>query len=204
MSVICILDCVVERNRNITSFLAFRIFVRIKLFGRIYADDVLVLVAWLMLFASVVIFQSQQTAMYNQFVLAWGTFIPTPEELKAEETFMHTEFAIITMYYTSLWSVKLSVLVFFRRLGQKFRGQKTWWWCVTSLTVATWATCIGSMPITCLVGSLDDIYGKTAYPYTEAVVLNSCSKMRRPISTETSVEKYELYLFSRRDHRCSQ
>ncbi|MCJ1422458.1 hypothetical protein MMC29_000338 [Sticta canariensis] len=146
------------------SFLAFRLFVRIRSFGRIYADDVLVLVAWLLFFASVVILQSQQTAMYNQYALAWGTLIPTPEELKAEETFMHTEVAIIIMYYTSLWTVKLSVLVFFRRLGQKVRGQKIWWWCITSFTVATWAICIGTMRPQCFLRSLDYVIAKCTGP----------------------------------------
>ena len=95
------------------SFLAFRIFFRIKSFQRIYADDVLVLVAWLIFFACIVILQSQQTAMYKQFAFASGTFIPTPEELEAEKTFLHTKVALLIMYYTSLWTVKLSVLVFF-------------------------------------------------------------------------------------------
>lgn len=103
-------------------------------------------------------FQSQQTAMYNQITL--GGFYPTPEELEAEITFMHAELAILIMYYTTLWTVKLSVLVFFRRLGQKVRGQKIWWWCVTSFTVATWATCIGTVRPECFLRSLDYIIGK--------------------------------------------
>lgn len=90
------------------SFVAFRIFVRIKSFRRIYADDALVLIAWLMFLASAVIWQSQQTAMYEQFALSTGNVIPTPEQLAAERTFLRSEVATISMYYTSLWIVKLS------------------------------------------------------------------------------------------------
>lgn len=142
-------------------FLAFRIFVRIKSFRRIYADDVLVLIAWLIFFGSVVIFQSQHFAMYNQFALAQGTLVLTPEALEAENKFMHTEVAIIVMYYTSLWIVKLSVLIFFRRLGQNVRGH-IWWWCVTGFTVATWVTCIGTIP-KCYLRSVDYVISKWAY-----------------------------------------
>ena len=166
------------------AFLVFRIFVRIKSFRRIYADDVLVLIAWLVFFASTVIWQSQQTAMYEQFALSKGTFIPTPAQLEAERTFLRSEVATIFMYYTVLWTVKLSFLVFFRRLGQKVRGQKIWWWCVTGFTIATWATCIGTIGYKCLLRSLDYIFGKETYPHTEAMILSGGSGMRRSICTK--------------------
>ncbi|MCJ1262604.1 hypothetical protein MMC22_002474 [Lobaria immixta] len=146
------------------AFLAFRIFVRIKSFRRIYADDVLVLIAWLLFFVRAVIGQSQLTAMYQQFALSKGTFIPTPAQLEAERTFLRSNVATVFLYYTVLWTVKLSFLVFFRRLGQKVRGQKIWWWCVTGFTIATWAACIGTIGYKCLLGSLDYIFAECAGP----------------------------------------
>lgn len=178
------------------SFVAFRIFVRIKSFRRIYAADALVLIAWLMFLASAVIWQSQQTAMYEQFALSTGNVIPTPEQLAAERTFLRSEVATISMYYTSLWIVKLSFLVFFRRLGQKVRGQRIWWWCVTGFTIATWATCIGSMDFKCLLRSLDYVFGRQAYSHTRATILIGCSRMRRPIRTKFSMGQSRLWLCS--------
>ena len=90
----------------------------------------------------------------------------TPELLEAERTFLRSVVAINIMYYTSLWIVKLSFLIFFRRLGQNVRGGGIWWWCVTGFTVATWATCIGSLDIQCLTRSLDYIIGQEAYLHT--------------------------------------
>lgn len=144
------------------AFLVFRIFVRVKSFRRIYADDVLVLIAWLIFLTSTVIWQSQQTTMYRQFAIASGTVIPTPKQLAAEATLLHSKVATGSIYYTSLWIVKLSFLVFFRRLGQRVRGQKIWWWCVAGFTVATWATCIGTIAFKCLVRSLDFIIGTSS------------------------------------------
>lgn len=155
-------------------FLAFRIFVRIKSFRRIYADDVLVLTAWVMFFASAVIWQWQQTAMYEIFTLSSGTVIPTPEQSAAVRTSFRAQFVIISIYYTSLWIIKLSFLVFFRRLGHNVRGQKIWWWCVTALTIATWATCIGTTEFKCFLRPLDYIFGREAYPHARAMILSNC------------------------------
>lgn len=157
------------------SFLAFRIFVRIKTFRRIYADDFLVLTAGLMFFASALVWQSQHSAFSEQLAFSSGTVIPTPEELAAVTTCFRAEFAILGIYYTSLWIVKLSFLVFFRRLGQNVQGQKIWWWCVTGFTVATWATCIGTIDFKCFLRSLTDIYGRGASLQIGVVTLNACA-----------------------------
>lgn len=139
-------------------FVVFRIYVRIKSFRRVYADDFLVVLAWLLLLTSAIIWQTQQTSMYTQFRLSSGNVVPTPEILAAERTFLRTEVATIFMFYTCLWSVKISVLIFFRRLGQKVKGHRVWWWCVLALTVATWATCIGDIQYPCLLKSLEYIF----------------------------------------------
>lgn len=152
-------------------FLAFRIFVRISSFRRIYVDDILVLVAWLLFLASAIIWQSQQTAIYDQFAEVAGTMAPTPEWLAAEKTLLRAEAATITMYYTSLWIVKLSFLLFFRRLGQNVKGHTTWWWCVLAFTVATWFTCIGSISFNCLLRPLQYIYSKFPGPMPKALRL---------------------------------
>ena len=185
-------------------FVAFRVFVRIKSFRRIYADDVIVIIAWLMFLASAVIWQSQQKAMYEQFILSAGTVIPTPEQLAAERKFLRSQVATVGIYYTSLWMVKLSFLVFFRRLGQNVRGQRIWWWCVTGFTVATWVTCIGSMGFKCLLRSLDYIFGRVTYSHTETTILKYCSQMRKPICTKFSMGNSRIWMCSRRDHRCSK
>lgn len=107
-----------------------------------------------MFFVSAVIWQSQQAAMYTeQFVFSSETIIPTPQQLAAERKLLRAEVPAIMMSYTSLWIIKVSFLVFFRRLGRDFRGQKIWWWCLMGFTIATWATCIGRMDFKCLLRS---------------------------------------------------
>jgi hypothetical protein len=145
-------------------FFVFRICVRIKSFKRLYADDFLVLLAWLSLFGSAIVWQTQQTAMYHQYDLAAGKVSPTPEILEAEIVFLRTEVATIILFYVCLWCVKISFLIFFRRLGQNVRGLRVWWWVVLGFTIAFFATCIGDTQYSCLLRSLDWILSMQELP----------------------------------------
>ena len=145
-------------------FLVFRIFVRVKSFKRIYADDFFVMAAWIMILASSIIWQTQKDALYAQYELASGKATLTPQLVSQNQTLLRTQLSIIMMFYCSLWSVKLSFLLFFRRLqqGQNVKGQRIWWWCVMGFTIATWASCIGDIQYQCLVTSFEWIACKSS------------------------------------------
>ena len=131
-----------------------------------------------MLLASAVIWQTQLDAAYTQFDLASGLAVPTPEVLEAEKTFLRFQVAILFLFYSSLWSVKLGVLIFFRRLGQKVRGQKIWWWVVLAFTLATYATCIGNIQYPCLLRSLEFIFSTyDPIEFGKRTMLNFCRPM---------------------------
>ena len=140
-------------------FLIFRFFVRFKSFHKIYADDYLVLAAWLMVLATAVLWQTQISAMYLNYGLANGVVLPTPEVIADLNTFYKSSLAIDVLFDSCLWSVKLSFLLFFRRLGDRVQGQRTWWWCVLWFTIATYFTCIGTVPYQCLARSVQFIFG---------------------------------------------
>lgn len=142
------------------AFLVFRIFVRIKSFKRMYADDFLVISAWAMILASSIIWQTQKHALYAQYALTTESL--TPHVISQEQTLLRIELVIIMMFYCSLWCVKLSILLFFRRLqqGQSIRKQEIWWWCVFGFTVATWVICIGLIQYQCLARSFESIVRK--------------------------------------------
>ena len=146
-------------------FLIFRIFVRLKSFHKVYADDFLVSLAWLMILASSIIWQTQQSHMYTQFRLAAGRVEPTPEVLAGERSFLYAEFAIEVLFSLTLWAVKFSFLVFFRRLGSSVRGQIVWWWCVMVFTVAALVTIIGTLDYQCELRSLGYIFSMRSLLY---------------------------------------
>ena len=106
------------------------------------------------------IWQTQKHALYAQY--APTTESLTPHFISQQRTVLRLELVIFLMYHCSLWCVKLSILLFFRRLqqGQSIRKQKIWWWCVLSFTVATWVISIGLVQYQCLVRSFEWIARK--------------------------------------------
>ncbi|KAL8915920.1 MAG: hypothetical protein Q9172_006563 [Xanthocarpia lactea] len=141
-------------------FVVFRVFVRIKAFRRLWVDDALVLLAWLLLLAIAVIWQTQVEALYTQFKLTSQTILPTPEILDKQRIYFRFLAASIVAFYTCLFAVKLSFLIFFRRLGAKVKGQRTWWWIVLFFNIAAWITLIGSMGWPCMLKPLDYIFSR--------------------------------------------
>ena len=138
----------------------FRIFVRIKAFGRLWIEDGLVLLSWLLLLTTAIIWQTVIEALYEQYKLRSQTILPTPEILNGQRTYLRILPAVIISFYTCLFAVKLSFLFFFRRLGAKVSGQRVWWWLVFVFNVAVWITLIGSMGWPCMLKPLEYIFGK--------------------------------------------
>ena len=112
-----------------------------------------------MLLASAALWQNQDTPLYDQYPLEIGKILPTPKLLAAESSLLQTSVAEMVLFFCMLWTVKISVLIFFRRLlchGAKV--QDVWWWCVMGFTVATWAIGMGTIPYRCFSGSLQYIF----------------------------------------------
>ena len=121
-----------------------------------------------MLLASAALWQNQYTLLYDQYPQESGKILPTPKLLAAESSLLQTSVAEMVLFFSMLWMVKISVLIFFRRLlvhGAKV--QDVWWWCVMFFTVATWAIGVGTVPYRCFSSSLQYIsstyFGDTNY-----------------------------------------
>lgn len=132
-------------------FFAFRIYVRVETFHRVYPDDLLILAAWLMLFASTIIWQVNKDSMYEGIAITSGEITsPSLSNLHDVAKYLRASIAVMIFFYSCLWSVKISFLIFFRRLGHKVRGQKHLWWFVLIITLASYITSLGLIPYRCL------------------------------------------------------
>jgi hypothetical protein len=140
-----------------------RVSIRVKYAHRIWLDDVLIMLAWLMVLAATTLYQIEATNLYNHFPLVTGKLPATPQNLKNEASLLYAELAEFVLGFTILLFVKLSNLWFFRRLfftpGQS-PWLKTWWWFVTGWVIASWAVCIGTIPYNCLIKPIHFIMGK--------------------------------------------
>ena len=145
----------------------FRIITRVKYMHRIWLDDVLIILAWLMVLGSTTLYQIEATNLYNHFPLVTGKLPTTPQNLKNEVSLLYAELAEFVLAYTTLLFVKLSILWFFRRLfmtPQQSPLLKAWWWFVTGWVLASWAACIGTIPYNCLIKPIPFILGKLYNP----------------------------------------
>ena len=139
-------------------FFIFRIYVRVNSFRKLFVDDGLVLVAWLMVLATAILWHNINGAMYRSLLVTSGEVYPAPPTfVNDEQTFLRGSVAVIVLFYSSLWTVKLSFLIFFRRLGLGVNRQKQLWWCVLAITVASYFCCIGTIEYNCLVPSFAKI-----------------------------------------------
>ena len=139
--------------------------VRLKVFGRLHADDVLILFACLALLINTILWQFGQGGLYENIAASSGQLYPLPSGLDhATEQYLRKSIAVIIFFYTGIWSVKFSFLVFFKRLGHNVRNQSVVWWVVLAFTLAAYVTCLGTIQYTCLVSSFEYIESKYRMP----------------------------------------
>ena len=67
--------------------------VRIKYFHKIWADDVLIIVAWLMLCAAAILYQTQSVNLYNEYSSATGRIPSTLVNMAREGTLLSSTLA---------------------------------------------------------------------------------------------------------------
>ena len=134
-------------------FLIFRIYVRLKIFRRIFIDDPFVIAAWLMTVANAAIWQAAVGPLYLTVGVTNSQITVPPSEF--EENFFvtsHTGFASFILYYTSLYMVKASFLLFFRALGNKIKRQRLIWWAALLFMIASYVISCSLVDFKCFVG----------------------------------------------------
>lgn len=85
--------------------------------------------------------------------------MPT-DVLDRTQRLLRGNLAAYLLAYTSLWSVKISFIIFFRRFGDKLRNQRIAWYAVFGFCVASFAVCIGTVDYRCLTSSGPSMFRK--------------------------------------------
>ena len=141
-------------------FVLFRSFVKIKSFRKLFSDDFLVIAAWIMLLAFAVLWQVMAPTLYEQYAVESGQKLPDLGFISRDTHFLRSITPFTIFFYSCLWTVKLSFLLFFRRLGGRVRGQRIWWWCILVVTVLTWVSCIATFHYRCSLDLYESIICK--------------------------------------------
>ncbi len=146
-------------------FFGTRVAARIKFFRRLWADDAMVFIACLFLTTNTLIWQMSKEDLYEIIAVDSGQLYPPPVDLpERAQAYLRRSVAVIALFYSGLWAIKLSFMLFFRRLGQNVRNQKILWWTILVILVATWLACLGTIEYRCLLGSIEYIQSTTLQP----------------------------------------
>ncbi|KAL9002679.1 MAG: hypothetical protein Q9188_004405 [Gyalolechia gomerana] len=140
--------------------LLVRLYARWRSFKRLWFDDAFVIFAWLMALFTAIDWQIVARYMYQFISITSGQLWPPPASfVKDTENYYKGSVVVLVFFYTSLWAVKFSFLLFFRRLGHNVTGwHKVFWWSVFGFTVATYLVCIGDIQYSCLAVPLPKLF----------------------------------------------
>lgn len=138
-------------------FVAFRAYVRLRVFGRFQDDDFFVLLGWLILLTCTILWHVRRTLdlVYISFLVGYGTEAPPPYYVEHLTNWLRILFSELLLNMLGLWSIKFSFLALFRKLSENVRSERILWWIVTALTVAALGISIGVSYFPCIFATIE-------------------------------------------------
>ena len=110
-------------------FTVLKTTVRLYVSRKIFIDDVLVYIALTILIIMGVLYTLINDIIFELVLVDDGVLEPTPEFAVEAAFFLKVQFAIIVLFWTTLWAVKFSFLMYYKKLfiGLPGHMQKCWW-----------------------------------------------------------------------------
>ncbi|PSR77156.1 hypothetical protein BD289DRAFT_378065, partial [Coniella lustricola] len=149
-----------------TLFVLIRLYSRFRSHRRLFWDDAFVIFAWILTFVTAFLWQWQAPPMYWILDVDAGRAPPTADIYEKQILWLKVSLTVEIFFYTGLTAVKLSILFFFRRLGDNIHRFKLYWWPVTLFVLAIWFACLGNVQYHCEIGTVQQL--DTRYCTTEA------------------------------------
>jgi hypothetical protein len=120
-----------------------RLAVRYRHLKRFFWDDAFAISAMVCLTGMAILNELSRNAIYlTELIASGGT--PGPPFTTAEKISSamiaqsKMQFSFMMLFWTCLWSVKGSLLMFYRRLFIGVDGYMKWWWVVVGSCILTW------------------------------------------------------------------
>ena len=134
----------------VLSLASVRTFIRVKRFQRVLVDDAFLLIAVVCLVAGTSLLYVDIPYIYAEIDAEAGLLSPVPTNFLQQILYdQKIQDAATTLLVTTLFSVKLSFLFFFRHLIRRVRYMNIWWWCVFVILVPSAIFCMFSNIVSC-------------------------------------------------------
>lgn len=134
-----------------------RLWARVRFQKRLLSDDYFVAFALVLAIVYTIMLQILAGNMYYTMEVWAGLKLPVASFASTSERWLKGSVAFILLYYSILWSIKISFLLWFKRLGKNVAYQKTLWWTIFVFTIAAYILCIGLTNYTCRTESFEYI-----------------------------------------------
>lgn len=138
-----------------------RFYARIKRFKRLYWDDFFVFIAVIFDIIIVIIWQTSVVYdLYEVMNTLKGFQSPGPDFAAHGRRYFILSIVVLTFFISTLWAIKFSFLIFFRRLGKNVRRQRLLWWPIFGFTAISYLVALVLNSYQCLGKSLINIFQK--------------------------------------------
>ncbi len=122
-------------------FAFFRFTIRLYALRKLLADDVAVAGALLLLISLAVMYKYAIPNMFEVVRVAQGEEVFTLAFMSRATIFLKLQFAIIVLFWTEIWVVKISFLIFYRNVFSGLPEHMLGWRLVAGFTGLTYALC---------------------------------------------------------------
>jgi hypothetical protein len=141
-------------------FVVFRVYAQITSFRRLFLDDFLVVLAWVIILTAAFIWQVQGKILYELYTISASTKPFTLEFLPRYITFMRFNAPFEILFYSALWCVKFSFMALFYRISAKVKSLRIWWFVVLFCTASVYIASVADVEYKCSFGEQDYIVSK--------------------------------------------
>lgn len=130
-------------------FVVLRTFIRLHVSKQISTDDVCIYIALAILISMAVLYNLVAPTMFWLDRVNSGQEKPTPDLLAPSDFYLRCQFAIILLFWTTLWLVKLSILMFYKSMFNRLPLQITFWWVVVGFVALAYIGCWVTQLLSC-------------------------------------------------------
>ncbi|KAJ5883983.1 uncharacterized protein N7473_010869 [Penicillium subrubescens] len=106
---------------------------------RLFVNDYWIFFALICHLATAIVYQIAMAPMYELTYIGCGMKLPTEGFMDRASLFLKLQYAADILLWTTLWSVKFSLLFFFWKLFESVNSSmRLFWWVMCGVTASTW------------------------------------------------------------------
>jgi len=126
-----------------------RTFIRLHVSRRISSDDVCIYFALSSLISMAILYTLVTPTMFELDRISTGQEAPPLDLIPRADFYLRCQFAIICLFWTTLWAVKISIMMFYKGLFHGLPLQMRLWQVVMGFVILFYFGCWGTQLASC-------------------------------------------------------